>query len=180
MKSSLKEYNAKRDFKKTREPSGKKAVSKGKKLKFVVQEHHARRLHYDFRLEMDGVLKSWAVPKGPSLDPQDKRLAVQTEDHPMEYAKFHGTIPEGEYGAGEVFIWDKGTWECDDDDPHEALEKGQLKFHLHGDKLNGGFVLVRTNYRNESKKNWLLIKHHDEFEETKKPTKKVSKKKLAS
>ena len=176
---SLKEYNKKRDFKKTREPAGKKATKKSKTLKFVVQEHHARRLHYDFRLELDGVLKSWAVPKGPSLDPDDKRLAVQTEDHPMGYEKFHGKIPEGEYGAGEVFIWDKGTWELEDpdEDPLEALEKGHLKFILHGGKLNGGFVLVRTNYRNEQKKNWLLIKHHDEYEVS---AKKVSKKKLAS
>lgn len=183
MKGSLKEYHAKRDFKKTKEPAGKTTTKKGKKLKFVVQEHHARRLHYDFRLELDGVLKSWAVPKGPSLDPDERRLAVQTEDHPMEYAKFHGTIPEGEYGAGEVFIWDKGTWEPDEDmDPREALEKGHLKFRLHGEKLNGGFVLVRTHFRDDSKPNWLLIKHHDEFEIAQDNTssKKVSKKKLAS
>lgn len=180
---SLKVYNQKRDFKKTREPAGKKAAKKSKTLKFVIQEHHARRLHYDFRLELDGVLKSWAIPKGPSLDPDDKRLAVQTEDHPLEYAKFHGTIPEGEYGAGEVFIWDKGTWESEDEDPHDALEKGHLKFRLHGEKLNGGFVLVRTTFRNEQNKNWLLIKHHDEYEISKpvaKTAKKVSKKKLAS
>lgn len=163
-KDSLDEYNKKRDFKISKEPSGKKKTSKvkSKKLIFVVQEHHARRLHYDFRLELDGVLKSWAIPKGPSLDPSDKRLAVQTEDHPIPYAKFHGKIPEGEYGAGEVFIWDKGTWECQDDDPHKALEQGQLKFKLKGKRLNGSFVLIRTNFKGETKKNWLLIKHHDE------------------
>lgn len=193
-KDLLKEYNRKRDFKVTKEPSGKKVrKAKSKKLIFVVQEHHARRLHYDFRLELEGVLKSWAVPKGPSLDPADKRLAVQTEDHPIPYAKFHGTIPQGEYGGGEVFIWDNGTWEPEDEDPIAALEKGHLKFKLKGKKLNGSFVLVRTHYRgDESKKNWLLIKHHDENEvagfeltsaskkkaSSKKATKKVSKKKF--
>ena len=170
-KDLLKEYNKKRDFSLTSEPSGRKktakkaAKKKTKKLTFVVQEHHARALHYDFRLELEGVLKSWAVPKGPSLDPADKRLAVQTEDHPLSYAKFHGTIPEGEYGGGEVFIWDKGTWEPEDDDPIAALEKGNLKFKLKGKKLNGSFVLVRTNWRGGgNKRNWLLIKHHDEAE----------------
>lgn len=186
MKGSLKEYNRKRDFKITREPSGKKVKKKSAKLIFVVQEHHARRLHYDFRLELDGVLKSWAVPKGPSLDPKDKRLAVQTEDHPMEYARFHGRIPEGEYGAGEVFIWDHGTWEPEVEDPLKALEKGELKFRLKGKKLNGSFVLVKTRWRESSQDNWLLIKHHDEEEvtnfkltpsKTKKVSKKVSKKK---
>lgn len=175
-KSSLHEYNKKRDFKKTKEPSGKKARKKTKKLIFVVQEHHARRLHYDFRLELEGVLKSWAVPKGPSLDPTEKRLAVQTEDHPYDYATFHGTIPEGEYGAGEVFIWDSGTWEPEDEDPVAALKKGHLKFKLKGKKLKGSFVLVRTHYKEqEEKKNWLLIKHHDEEEVS---SKKVTKKKV--
>ncbi|MFP5384671.1 MAG: DNA ligase D [Bacteriovoracia bacterium] len=166
-KKLLKEYNRKRDFSKTKEPSGntKSVRKKTKKLTFVVQEHHARRLHYDFRLELEGVLKSWAVPKGPSLDPKDKRLAVQTEDHPLSYGKFHGTIPEGEYGAGEVFIWDKGTWEPLDEDPIAALQKGHLKFKLNGERLKGSFVLVRTSWRgDESKKNWLLIKHRDEEE----------------
>jgi bifunctional non-homologous end joining protein LigD len=164
-KEPLKEYHKKRNFNVTKEPSGKKKVSKGKskKLIFVVQEHHARRLHYDFRLELDGVLRSWAVPKGPSLDPKDKRLAVETEDHPIPYAKFHGTIPQGEYGGGEVFIWDNGTWESEDEDPAEALKRGELKFKLKGKKLKGSFVLVRTNYKSSpTKKNWLLIKHRDE------------------
>ena len=173
----LSEYNKKRDFKKTKEPKGASIRKKSKKLIFVVQEHHARRLHYDFRLELDGVLKSWAVPKGPSLDPKDKRLAVQTEDHPLEYAKFHGTIPQGEYGGGEVFIWDKGTWESEMEDPEAAIEKGELKFKLKGKKLNGSFVLVRTNWKGSGeKKNWLLIKHKEEVAE--KPSKKkIAKKK---
>jgi bifunctional non-homologous end joining protein LigD len=193
-KDLLEEYNRKRDFKLTKEPSGKKKVAKtkSKKLIFVVQEHHASRLHYDFRLELEGVLKSWAVPKGPSLDPADKRLAVQTEDHPIPYAKFHGSIPQGEYGGGEVFIWDSGTWEPIDEDPIAALKKGHIKFKLKGKKLNGSFVLVRTHYKGSSDKNWLLIKHHDENEVSgfqleamaegstkKKASKKVSKKKEA-
>lgn len=187
-KDLLEEYNKKRDFKVTKEPSGKKKVAKkkSKKLIFVVQEHHASRLHYDFRLELEGVLKSWAVPKGPSLDPADKRLAMQTEDHPLPYAKFHGTIPQGEYGGGEVFIWDNGTWEAESDDPVADLEKGHLKFKLKGKKLKGSFVLVRTFSRDPSGKSWLLIKHHDEGEvrgyqlpaisKGKKVSKKVAKK----
>lgn len=193
-KDLLREYNKKRDFKITKEPGGRKKVSKAKskKLIFVVQEHHASHLHYDFRLELEGVLKSWAVPKGPSLDPSVKRLAVQTEDHPLPYAKFHGTIPKGEYGGGEVFIWDNGTWEAEGDDPIGDLEKGHLKFKLKGKKLRGSFVLVRTHYKgSESQKNWLLIKHHDEAEvpghelnpvsrvSKKKASKKVAKKKSA-
>lgn len=192
MKDSLKEYKTKRDFKLTKEPGGRKVKKKGKKLIFVIQEHHARRLHYDFRLELEGVLKSWAVPKGPSLDPHDKRLAVQTEDHPIEYAKFHGTIPKGEYGGGEVFIWDKGTWESLDEDPKAALKKGKLEFRVKGKKINGKFMLIRTHYKEEeNKKNWLLIKKHDEEEVAgyevepskdvtgkKKQLKKVAKKKL--
>lgn len=176
----LKEYNRKRDFKITKEPSGKATKKKGKKLIFVIQEHHASHLHYDFRLELDGVLKSWAVPKGPSLDPKVKRLAMQTEDHPLSYAKFHGTIPQGEYGGGEVFIWDNGTWEPEGD-PHQMLEKGDLKFKLKGKRLNGSFVLVRTRF---AKNSWLLIKHKDEYQEegykldmiSDRPKKKVSKK----
>ena len=164
MKDLLKEYNKKLDFSKTKEPSGKLQRKKASKPIFVVQEHHATRLHYDFRLEIEGVLKSWAVPKGPSLDPADKRLAVQTEDHPMDYANFHGTIPKGEYGGGEVFIWDKGTWEPLDADPVAALNKGRLEFEIKGKKLHGKFILVRTHYKgnDENKKNWLLIKRSDE------------------
>lgn len=183
-KDLLHEYNKKRDFKITKEPSGKKKVSKAKskKLIFVVQEHHASHLHYDFRLELDGVLKSWAVPKGPSLNPADKRLAVQTEDHPLPYAKFHGTIPQGEYGGGEVFIWDNGTWEAEGDDPVGDLEKGHLKFKLKGKRLSGSFVLVRIRYKgSDSQKNWLLIKHLDAVSKVtkKKTSKKVAKKKSA-
>jgi bifunctional non-homologous end joining protein LigD len=168
-KNLLREYNKKRDFTRTKEPAGKVLKKKSKKLAFVVQEHHARRLHWDLRLELEGVLKSWAVPKGPSLDPKDRRLAVQTEDHPMKYKTFHGTIPQGEYGGGEMFIWDTGWWEPLEEtgDPVEALEKGHLKFRMHGEKLKGSFVLVRTSFRgDENKKNWLLIKHHDEEEKS--------------
>ncbi|HXH29282.1 MAG TPA: DNA ligase D [Bacteriovoracaceae bacterium] len=165
MSDLLKDYNRKRDFTKTKEPSGKAQKKKGTKLIFVVQEHHASRLHYDFRLELDGVLKSWAVPKGPSLDPADKRLAVQTEDHPIEYAKFKGSIPKGEYGGGEIFIWDSGTWESVDEDPRAALEKGRLEFEVKGKKLHGKFILVRTHFKGgEDKKNWLLIKRHEDSE----------------
>ena len=163
-KNLLREYNKKRDFSKTKEPSGKIARKKTKKLTFVVQEHHASHLHWDLRLELDGVLKSWAVPKGPSMDPKDKRLAVQTEDHPMKYRTFEGTIPKGEYGGGEMFFWDSGTWEPLEEtgDPTEALEKGHIKFILHGKKLKGSFVLVRTKWGSNSKKNWLLIKHKED------------------
>lgn len=161
--SDLKAYKKKRDFKKTKEPKGRVAKKKGHDPIFVVQEHHASHLHYDFRLEIDGVLKSWAVPKGPSLDPKVKRLAVQTEDHPLEYAKFHGTIPKGEYGGGEVFIWDKGTWKSGEKDPHEGLEHGHIEFELKGKKLKGKWMLVRTHYLESAKrKNWLLIKRSDE------------------
>jgi len=165
MKKLLKKYNDKRNFSITKEPSGarvsKQVVSKRKKGPiFVVQEHHASHLHYDFRLELDGVLKSWAVPKGPSMHPDDKRLAMMVEDHPLDYASFHGTIPKGQYGAGEVYIWDSGTWEVIGD-PHEGLKKGNLKFKLDGKRLKGEFVLVRTP-RPKSPNAWLLIKHHDE------------------
>lgn len=162
MKDSLKKYQEMRDFSKTKEPKGKIHKKKSSRLKFVVQEHHASHLHYDFRLELDGVLKSWAVPKGPSLDPSVKRLAMQTEDHPLGYEKFEGEIPEGEYGAGEVFLYDQGTWESEVEDPSKALEKGELKFTLKGKKLKGSFVLVKVKYRG-SKNSWLLIKHSDEY-----------------
>src|SRR5213595_2366970 len=129
-------YNRKRDFTKTKEPKGRKL--KGKGDSFVVQKHDASRLHWDFRLELDGVLKSWAVPKGPSLDPDQKRLAMRTEDHPLDYGDFEGTIPQGEYGGGTVMLWDRGFWSTDDGgDPERALRKGDLKFTLAGDKLQG-------------------------------------------
>lgn len=159
---ALQEYRRKRQFDATPEPRGKDRASRGNR--FVVQEHHATRLHYDFRLEVDGVLKSWAVPKGPSLDPADKRLAVQTEDHPLEYAKFEGTIPAGNYGAGEVIVWDEGTYEPEGSLPADKqLEKGELKFTLHGQKLKGSFVLVKLRFSRSGKpgKDWLLIKHRD-------------------
>lgn len=160
MKKELKKYNEKRDFSITREPKGRKEVSKKKKgLIFVVQEHHASHLHWDFRLEIDGVLKSWAVPKGPFVDPKDpkdKRLAMMVEDHPLEYATFHGTIPKGEYGAGKVFIWDHGTYEAIGD-VHKSLKKGNLKFKLSGKKLKGEFALVQMP--SAGKNAWLLIKH---------------------
>lgn len=165
----LEEYNKKRDFEQTAEPKGKTAGGKGK-LKFVVQRHAASRLHYDFRLEMDGVLKSWAVPKGPSLNPEDKRLAMMVEDHPYAYRTFEGTIPEGNYGAGEVEIWDEGTYEPldkvkgkkDDILMQAELQQGSLKFILHGKKLKGEFALVKIK-SSESGDPWLLIKHRDEF-----------------
>lgn len=152
----LADYNRKRRFDVTPEPAGKVGNAKNNVLEFVIQKHRASRLHYDFRLEHDGVMLSWAVPKGPSLDPSTKRLAMQTEDHPIEYNRFEGVIPEGEYGAGTVMIWDYGTWEPEVEDVGRALAKGDLKFTLHGKKLTGSWVLVRTRDRQ-----WLLIKHRD-------------------
>jgi bifunctional non-homologous end joining protein LigD len=169
----LERYREMRDFSKTAEPSGKDggksaaAPSKAGALPFVIQKHAATRLHYDFRLGLDGVLKSWAVTKGPSYVPGDKRLAVQVEDHPMEYGGFEGTIPKGQYGGGTVMLWDEGTWEPVGD-PDASLAKGNLKFILHGKKLQGKWVLVRMGGKaaNEAKPNWLLIKEHDEYEKT--------------
>src|SRR5206468_3440786 len=164
---ALTRYNQKRHFKDTPEPQGKLKTTRSKRLEFVIQKHHASRLHYDFRLEMDGVLKSWAVPKGPSLNPADKRLAMMVEDHPFEYRKFEGKIPEGNYGAGNVIIWDRGWYELDrqaDDWPktlQEGLKKGQLKFIMHGQKLNGSFALIKTPRMGSNA--WLLIKHRDEY-----------------
>lgn len=155
-------YKAKRDFGKTPEPKAKRERAKGNS--FVIQKHAARRTHFDFRLEHDGVLKSWAVTKGPSLDPSQKRLAVMTEDHPLEYGGFEGVIPKGEYGAGPVMIWDRGTWEPLGD-PDEGLAKGDLKFRLHGKRLKGDWVLVRMKPRKEDRgrQNWLLIKKRDDY-----------------
>ena len=160
----LEAYRAKRDFGRTREPIGsaRTPVEAPAGGLYVIQKHRARRLHFDFRLELDGVLKSWAVTRGPSLDPAEKRLAVRVEDHPLEYGSFEGNIPKGEYGGGEVMLWDRGTW-TPKGDPHEGLEKGQLKFELHGERLKGGFSLVRLRSREKEKReNWLLVKERDE------------------
>jgi bifunctional non-homologous end joining protein LigD len=158
----LAEYKAKRDFAKTPEPKAKRERAKGNS--FVIQKHAARRTHFDFRLEKDGVLKSWAVTRGPSLDPHEKRLAVRTEDHPLEYGGFEGVIPKGEYGGGPVMIWDRGTWEPIGD-PDEGLAKGDLKFRLHGDRLKGDWVLVRMkkDRTGGKRENWLLIKKRDDY-----------------
>ncbi len=160
---SLSAYRKKRDFDRTAEPSGRVKVPVSKQRRFVIQKHDATRLHYDLRLEFDGVFKSWAVTRGPSLDPHDKRLAVEVEDHPLDYGDFEGTIPESEYGGGTVQLWDRGTWESDD--PDRGFRKGDLKFTLHGDKLHGSWVLVRMKGDRYGGKrtNWLLIKHRDEF-----------------
>jgi bifunctional non-homologous end joining protein LigD len=159
--SSLAAYQRKRDFEHTPEPAGEVARS-GQQLSFVVQKHAARRLHYDFRLELDGTLKSWAVPKGPSLDPTDKRMAVEVEDHPLSYGGFEGVIPEGHYGAGSVIVWDRGTW-APIGDAHQGYREGKLKFELHGEKLHGGFTLVRMRQRDgERQTSWLLIKERDD------------------
>ena len=167
---SLATYNTKRNFQQTSEPTGKKAVHQQGQLLFVIQRHKASRLHYDFRLEMDGVLKSWAVPKGPSLNPQDKRLAMMVEDHPYDYKDFQGVIPEGNYGAGIVEIWDNGTYttieetgsaEEDEKLLKAGLAAGNLKFKLNGKKLKGEFALVRLKGNDDN--SWLLIKHRDTY-----------------
>lgn len=161
--NNLATYRKKRDFEKTAEPSGDVKVAPSKQRRFVIQKHDATRLHYDLRLEFDGVFKSWAVTRGPSIDPHDKRLAVEVEDHPLDYGDFEGTIPDSEYGGGTVQLWDRGTWESDD--PERGFKKGDLKFILHGDKLHGSWVLVRMKGDRYGGKrtNWLLIKHRDEF-----------------
>ena len=156
----LSKYNQKRDFDSTTEPKGEILKSK-KELIFVVQKHAASHLHYDFRLEMDGVLKSWAIPKGPSMDPEEKRLAILVEDHPYSYKDFEGTIPEGNYGAGTVLVWDNGTYTLEDEDTKESIKKGHLDFVLKGKKLKGEFALVRLKI--PQKNAWLLIKKKDEF-----------------
>ena len=168
---TLAKYKEKRNFKVTPEPSGDELAKKAadKQLLYVIQKHRATQLHYDFRLEFEGVLLSWAVPKGPSLDPSVKRLAMQVEDHPVDYGGFEGVIPEGEYGGGTVMVWDTGTWtpESQSADVAAALKKGDLKFVLHGKKLHGSWVLVRTRgFGSSSGKSWLLIKHRDEFAST--------------
>ncbi len=184
-REQLKEYRRKRDFVRTPEPDGAAPVAgqgrpvrtraprpRRKRLRFIVQKHAASHLHYDFRLELDGVLKSWAVPKGPSLDPSVKRLAMEVEDHPIEYGRFEGIIPGGEYGGGTVMLWDRGTYRPETPvrgrDPQELLregyERGDLKFFLNGERLKGGFVLVRM--KRPGRPQWLLIKHRDEFAES--------------
>jgi bifunctional non-homologous end joining protein LigD len=163
----LHEYRRKRRFDVTSEPRGGKVAKRTRKLRFVIQKHRASALHYDFRLEWDGVLLSWAVPKGPSLDPSVKRLAMAVEDHPIEYAKFEGVIPAGEYGGGTVMIWDQGTYVPDEPDVGKSVAKGELKFTLTGKKLHGSWVLVRTRgFQSERGKSWLLIKHRDEAAST--------------
>lgn len=168
----LNEYQKKRDFSRTTEPSPAKRKSSGR-LAFVIQKHSAHRLHYDFRLEIGGVLKSWAVPKGPSLDPQNKRLAVMVEDHPLDYQSFEGVIPQGEYGAGQVIVWDRGEFVPEEENKSlivkrpqaeaylkNGLEKGKIAFILEGHKLKGSWALIKMQH---TKNDWLLIKHQDEF-----------------
>ncbi len=157
---SISAYNAKRDFTQTAEPSGKARGGSGKKPLFVIQKHDASHLHYDFRLELDGVLKSWAIPKGPQTDMETKRLAMMVEDHPLDYARFEGTIPKGNYGAGTVMVWDIGTWENLGPEPHEGLKSGKLHFRLNGKKLKGEWALVKMHGPRAPKGNeWLLLKH---------------------
>ena len=161
----LSPYQAKRDFSRTAEPSGENAIAPSEVRRFIIQKHAATRLHYDFRLELEGVLKSWAVTKGPSIDPHDKRLAVEVEDHPLDYGDFEGTIPKGQYGGGSVQLWDRGYWMPEAADPAAAIRNGELKFVVEGQRLHGGWVLVRIKNRRpgDKKNNWLLIKHRDEF-----------------
>src|SRR5215472_5395865 len=160
----LEEYQKKRRFDRTPEPSGAETTAQTRNV-FVVQKHAATRMHYDFRLAIDETLKSWAVPKGPSLNPNDKRLAVQVEDHPLDYANFEGNIPKGSYGAGEVMVWDRGTFQLEGKiDAIKQLERGEIKFSLNGEKMRGSFVLVKL--KNSQKGNeWLMIKHKDAAED---------------
>jgi bifunctional non-homologous end joining protein LigD len=161
----LAKYHAKRNFAITPEPKGASRKTKpARELSFVVQKHQASHLHYDFRLEWNGVLVSWAVPKGPSLDPSVKRLAMAVEDHPLEYGGFEGIIPEGQYGGGTVMVWDAGTWTPDDPDVDASLQRGEIKFTLHGSKLKGSWALVRTRgFGKSARPSWLLIKHQDRY-----------------
>ena len=171
-KRSLAEYERKRDFSKTAEPSGRgkgRGRAKRRHLRFTVQKHAATSLHYDFRLEVDGVLASWAVPKGPSTDPADKRLAMRAEDHPLDYLEFEGVIPKGEYGAGPVIVWDRGVYENISEDRQgrkmelsEAVEKGDVKVFLLGEKIRGAYALVRTKTDDRGREQWLLIKKRGE------------------
>ncbi len=159
---SLVNYRKRRRFQVTPEPRGRSPRPRRSGLRYVIQKHRATALHYDFRLEWKGVMLSWAVPKGPSLDPSVKRMAMPTEDHPIEYNKFEGVIPEGEYGGGTVMIWDRGTWTPETEDVDDGLKKGELKFRLDGEKLHGSWVLVRTRRAGEKRPAWLLIKHRDD------------------
>jgi bifunctional non-homologous end joining protein LigD len=163
--NSLETYNRKRDFSKTAEPKGgHQKLAWGDGNGFMVQKHDATRLHYDLRLELDGTLKSWAVPNGPSLDPADKRLAIRTEDHPLSYATFEGTIPKGEYGGGTVMLWDRGTWSpAPGKDPRKTLEQGHLHFSVEGERMKGEWILIRTRGRpGDKKEHWILKKVTDE------------------
>jgi len=181
----LKKYHEKRDFNITSEPEGAAHPKRtAKDLSFVVQKHQASHLHYDFRLEWKGVLLSWALPKGPSLDPAVKRLAMPVEDHPLEYGGFEGVIPEGQYGGGTVMVWDRGYWVPEVPDVDEALRAGQLKFSLHGAKLRGSWALVRTGIGGSPRAKWLLIKHRDQYASAEdltvhRPRSAISKKLLA-
>jgi len=160
-RGSLRRYAQKRDFAQTPEPKGQK-LPRGRALRFVVQKHRASHLHYDFRLEADGVLKSWAVPKGPTLDPKERRLAMQVEDHPLDYRDFEGVIPKGNYGAGQVIVWDRGTYKlAEGTNPAAEIGRGKIKVILHGKKLSGMFTLVRMRPRDGSENAWLLIKDKD-------------------
>ncbi len=173
----LNENRKKRQFGVTPEPRGAgKAMKKGdRSLIYVVQKHIASHLHYDIRLEWRGILLSWAVPKGPSLNPAVKRLAMRTEDHPIEYSGFEGVIPAGQYGAGTVMVWDRGTWQPENDDVDMSLQKGEIKFTIHGKKLQGSWVLVRTRglRENPARSAWLLIKHRDQYASTNDVTKEA-------
>ncbi len=157
----LKEYIRKRSFRRTPEPEGSQRVESDQH--FVVQKHQATHLHYDFRLQVAGVLKSWAIPKGPSINPSDKRLAIQVEDHPLEYKDFEGVIPSGEYGGGTVMVWDCGSYELlEEKDPQKSIQEGGIRFRLHGKKLQGRFALIKTQYQ-KNRNAWLLIKENDTF-----------------
>src|SRR5687767_3061239 len=166
VQKKLTKYRKMRDFEQTAEPSGDAAglVTKSNRRRYVIQKHAATRLHYDFRLELDGVFKSWAVTKGPSLDPRDRRLAMEVEDHPLEYGDFEGTIPKGQYGGGSVMLWDRGYWapEPGFESIGSALRKGELKFVMEGQRMHGSWVLARTKRDDSGKASWMLIKHRDE------------------